>query len=69
MSEEGVLARTLQTKVRRQSTTVKIVFLAYFNGGVRAVDIRDPWSPKEIGYYIPAINENTTDRCLTVDGV
>jgi len=47
----------------------KIVFLAYFNGGVRAVDIRDPWSPKEIGYYIPAINENTTDRCLTVDGV
>lgn len=47
----------------------KIVFLAYFNGGVRAVDIRDPWSPKEIGYYIPAINENTTDRCLTVGGV
>ena len=45
------------------------MFLAYFNGGVRAVDIRDPWAPKEIGYYIPPINENTTDRCLTVDGV
>ena len=46
----------------------KIVFLAYFNGGVRAVDIRDPWQPTEIGYYIPAINERTTQRCINVDG-
>jgi len=47
----------------------KIVFLAYFNGGVRAVDIRDPWAPKEIGHYIPAINERTTQRCINVEGV
>lgn len=47
----------------------KIVFLAYFNGGVRAVDIRDPWSPKEVGFYIPGINERTTQRCINVDGV
>ncbi len=46
-----------------------IVFLAYFNGGVRAVDIRDPWSPKELGYYIPPITEATTERCVNVDGV
>ena len=46
----------------------KIVFLAYFNGGIRAVDIRDPWSPQEIGFYIPAINERTTQRCITVEG-
>ncbi len=46
----------------------KIVFLAYFNGGVRAVDIRDPWAPVEVGYYIPAINERTTQRCINVDG-
>ena len=26
---------------------------------MRAVDIRDPFSPKEIGYYIPAITEKT----------
>jgi len=46
----------------------KIVFLAYFNGGVRAVDIRDPWAPQEIGYYIPAITETTTERCINVEG-
>jgi hypothetical protein len=32
----------------------RIVFFAHFNAGVRAVDVRDPTQPKEIGYYIPA---------------
>ena len=30
---------------------------SWFNAGVRAVDIRDPYRPKEIGYYIPAITD------------
>jgi len=25
----------------------------WFAGGLRAVDISDPWSPREIGYYMP----------------
>ena len=36
--------------------------------GVRAVDIRNPFSPKEIGYYIPAISDKTDRRCVTIDG-
>lgn len=47
----------------------KVVFLAYFNAGIRAVDVRNPWSPRELGYYIPRVNENTEERCVTTDGV
>jgi hypothetical protein len=31
-----------------------VVFLTYFNAGLRAVDVRDPLKPKEIGCYVPA---------------
>jgi hypothetical protein len=47
----------------------KMVFVAWFNAGVRAIDIRDPYAPKEAGYYIPAINKNTATRCTKFDGV
>ena len=31
----------------------KMAFIAFFNAGVRALDIRDPYHPKEVGYFIP----------------
>jgi len=31
---------------------------------VRALDVRDPFSPKEIAYYIPATNDKTDKRCV-----
>ena len=46
----------------------KIVFIAYFNAGVRAVDIRDPFEPKEVGRFIPAETGNTDERCVTLPG-
>ena len=46
----------------------KVAFFTWFNGGVRAVDIRDPYQPKEIGYFIPSITEATDKRCIKVDG-
>jgi hypothetical protein len=30
-----------------------IVLGTFFNAGVRAFDVRDPFAPKEVGYYIP----------------
>ena len=32
-----------------------IVFLTYFNAGLRAVNVSDPFHPKEIGCFVPAL--------------
>jgi hypothetical protein len=46
----------------------KVAMVTYFNAGIRAIDVRNPYQPKEIGYYVPAITENTDKRCIQVDG-
>jgi len=33
-----------------------LVFLTYFNAGLRAVDVSDPLQPKEVGCYVPALD-------------
>lgn len=48
----------------------RILFFSWFNAGVRAVDIRDPYRPREIGYYIPAVTGKTDQRCVkTAEGL
>ena len=46
----------------------KVAFVTFFNAGVRAIDIRNPYQPKEIGYFIPSITETTNQRCIKIDG-
>jgi len=45
----------------------KLAFVTWFNAGVRAIDIRDPYHPKEVGYFIPAVTEATDKRCIKID--
>jgi hypothetical protein len=46
----------------------RLMFFAHFNAGVRAVDIRDPYHPREVAYYIPAVTAATDKRCVKVNG-
>src|SRR5882672_7050917 len=45
----------------------KTIFVSWFNAGVRAIDIRDPFNPREAGYYIPATTDKTDKRCVKTD--
>jgi hypothetical protein len=44
----------------------KLAFIAWFNAGVRAIDIRNPYQPKEVAHFIPAITDKTDKRCVKV---
>ena len=46
----------------------KLAFITYFAAGVRALDVRNPLQPKEVGYFIPAMTEATEKRCFKIDG-
>jgi hypothetical protein len=46
----------------------KLAFVTWFNAGVRVIDIRDPYTPKEVGYFIPSITEATVQRCIRIAG-
>jgi hypothetical protein len=46
----------------------KLAFISFFNAGVRVLDVRDPYHPKEVGYFIPPITEATDKRCIKIDG-
>ena len=36
-----------------------LAWIAYFNAGVRLVDLSDPYNLREVGYYVPKPNERS----------
>ena len=62
----GVFAIVAEGSAHENMTPIyygRVLFIAHFNAGVRAIDVRDPLQPKEIGYYVPAITDKTDKRC------
>ena len=45
-----------------------LMVVSYFSGGIRAVDIRNPFRPVEVGYFVPEINETTAETCFNENG-
>jgi len=43
--------------------------IAWFGGGVHIWDLRDPYDPKDVAYFIPAANGFTEQNCATRNGV
>jgi hypothetical protein len=37
----------------------KLAWLAYFNAGIRVVDLSNPYALKEVGFYVPKTNANS----------
>ena len=46
----------------------RLQVFSWFNAGMRVVDVRNPFDPIEVGYFIPATTSNTDERCVTVGG-
>jgi hypothetical protein len=47
----------------------KMIGVSYFNAGIRMIDIRQPFWPREVAYFIPRPNQNTfycDDGCAPV---
>jgi len=42
----------------------RLMFLSWFNAGVRVLDVRNPYRPREIAHYIPAATAKTDRRCV-----
>jgi hypothetical protein len=47
----------------------KLTAIAYFNAGVRMYDIREPWKPAEVAFYVPEANANTNPEGYMTNNV
>jgi hypothetical protein len=46
----------------------RLIIAAMFNAGLQVWDIRDPYNPRRVAYFIQAPNKNTKELCGTYQG-
>ncbi len=46
----------------------KLLIVSFFNAGLQVFDIRDPYNPRRVAYFIQAPNSNTQATCGTFQG-
>jgi hypothetical protein len=46
----------------------KLLIVSFFNAGLQVFDIRDPYNPRRVAYFIQAKNSNTQATCGTYQG-
>ena len=55
-------AETKDGKIYSFKDNNNLLYLAYFNAGLRVVDLSDPYNMKEVGYYVPETTAMTKER-------
>ncbi len=57
---------TRDNKLYRPQDNRNLLYVAYFAGGLRVLDLSDPYDMKEVGYYVPKETSTTIPRLKTV---
>ncbi len=57
---------TQNNKLYRPQDNRNLLYVAYFAGGMRVLDISDPYDMKEVGYYVPKTTSTTIPRLKTM---
>lgn len=55
-------AETMDGRLYDPRTNHNLLFVAYFKGGLRVVDLTDPFNMREVGWFIPATTDATMIR-------
>jgi hypothetical protein len=50
-------AHNILENIQDEGPWANLVFLTYFNAGLRVIDVSDVLRPKEVGYYVPELPE------------